>query len=74
MMMIFLLRGASTAKQSLGLSRAEPNSQERARAPPEAGVHSREAGVHSQGPPKASPSPSAHAGTRNRTHKRRSQI
>ena len=47
-MMISLLRGASTAKQSPGLSRAEPNSQERARAPPEAGVHSREACV--QGP------------------------
>ena len=52
-MMILLLRGASTAKQTQGLSRAEPNSQERARAPPDAGVHSREAGVHSQGPPKA---------------------
>ena len=45
MMMISLLRGASTAKQSQGLSRAEPNSQERAGAPPEAGVHSREACV-----------------------------
>ena len=45
MMMMFLLRGASTAKHSQqGLSRAEPNSQERARAPPEAGVHSRARG------------------------------
>ena len=74
MMMIFLLRGASTAKQSQGLSCAEPNSQERAGAPPEAGVHSREAGGHSQGPPKASPSPSTHHAGTHRTRKRRSQI
>ena len=51
--MIFLLRGASTAKQSERLPGTELTSLERAWAPPEAGVHSPGAGVHSQGPPEA---------------------
>ena len=53
MMILLLLRGASTAKQSQGLSGAEPSSQERAWAPPEAGAHWRQTGVHSLGPPEA---------------------
>ena len=52
-MMIFLLRGASTAKQSQRLSGAELTCLERAWAPPETGVHSPVAGVHLQGPPEA---------------------
>ena len=51
--MTFIARGASPAKESQGSSGAEPRSQERTRAPPEAGAHWRQTGVHSLRSPEA---------------------
>ena len=51
--MTFIARGASPAKESQGSSGTEPRSQERTRAPPEAGAHWRQTGVQSLRSPEA---------------------